>query len=55
MNIKLEHYRVFNEIAQTLSFSTAARNLFISQGGGGERNVEVKEWRRESGKREEGG
>ncbi len=31
MNIKLEHYRVFNEIAQTLSFSTAARNLFISQ------------------------
>ena len=31
MNIKLEQYKIFNEAATTLSFSTAARNLFISQ------------------------
>ncbi len=31
MNIKLEQYKVFNEAASTLSFSIAARNLFISQ------------------------
>lgn len=31
MNIKLEHYKIFNEAATTLSFSVAARNLFISQ------------------------
>ncbi len=29
--IKLEHYKIFNEAATTLSFSIAARNLFISQ------------------------
>ena len=31
MNIKLEQYKIFNEAAITLSFSQAARNLFISQ------------------------
>lgn len=31
MYIKLEQYKIFNEAAATLSFSTAARNLFISQ------------------------
>lgn len=31
MNIKLEQYKIFNEAASTLSFSTASRNLFISQ------------------------
>ena len=31
MNIKLEQYKIFNEAAATLSFSIAARNLFISQ------------------------
>lgn len=31
MNIKIDSYRVFNEAAQSLSFSTAAKNLFISQ------------------------
>lgn len=31
MYIKLEQYKIFNEAANTLSFSTAARNLFISQ------------------------
>lgn len=31
MNIKLEQYKIFNEAASTLSFSKAARNLFISQ------------------------
>ncbi len=31
MNTKLEQYKVFNEAATTLSFSIAARNLFISQ------------------------
>lgn len=31
MNIKLEQYKIFNEAASTLSFSIAARNLFISQ------------------------
>ena len=31
MNIKLEQYKIFNEAASTLSFSLAARNLFISQ------------------------
>ena len=31
MNIKLEQYKIFNDAATTLSFSTAARNLFISQ------------------------
>jgi len=31
MNIKLEQYKIFNEAASTLSFSTAARNLYISQ------------------------
>ena len=31
MYIKLEQYKIFNEAATTLSFSTAARNLFISQ------------------------
>lgn len=31
MNIKLEQYKIFNESASTLSFSLAARNLFISQ------------------------
>ncbi|MFQ6791662.1 LysR family transcriptional regulator [Thomasclavelia sp.] len=31
MNIKLEQYKIFNEAANTLSFSIAARNLFISQ------------------------
>lgn len=31
MNIKLEQYKIFNEAAATLSFSLAARNLFISQ------------------------
>lgn len=30
-NIKLEQYKIFNETAITLSFSTAARNLYISQ------------------------
>ncbi|MFV0479013.1 MAG: LysR family transcriptional regulator [Anaerorhabdus sp.] len=30
-NIKLEQYKIFNEVAATLSFSVAARNLFISQ------------------------
>ncbi|MFV0379789.1 MAG: LysR family transcriptional regulator [Anaerorhabdus sp.] len=29
--IKLEQYRIFNEVASELSFSKAARNLFISQ------------------------
>ncbi len=31
MNIKLEQYKIFNEAASTLSFSLAAKNLFISQ------------------------
>lgn len=31
MTIKLEQYKIFNEAASTLSFSIAARNLFISQ------------------------
>ncbi|MEG0239736.1 LysR family transcriptional regulator [Anaerorhabdus sp.] len=31
MNIKLEQYKIFNEAATTLSFSKAARNLFITQ------------------------
>ena len=31
MNIKLEQYKIFNEAASTLSFSLAARNLFITQ------------------------
>ncbi|MDD8049237.1 MAG: LysR family transcriptional regulator [Thomasclavelia sp.] len=31
MYIKLEQYKIFNEAASTLSFSEAARNLFISQ------------------------
>jgi len=31
MTAKLEQYKVFNEAANTLSFSTASRNLFISQ------------------------
>lgn len=31
MNIKLEQYKIFNEAASTLSFSKAARNLFITQ------------------------
>lgn len=31
MNIKLEQYKIFSEAAATLSFSIAARNLFISQ------------------------
>lgn len=31
MNIKLEQYKIFAEAASTLSFSKAARNLFISQ------------------------
>lgn len=31
MYIKLEQYKIFNEAANTLSFSIAARNLFISQ------------------------
>ncbi len=31
MAIKLEQYRIFNECAATLSFSTAAKNLYISQ------------------------
>lgn len=31
MNIKLEQYKIFNEAASTLSFSSAARNLFITQ------------------------
>ncbi len=31
MYIKLEQYKIFNEAATTLSFSVAARNLFISQ------------------------
>lgn len=31
MNIKLEQYKIFNEAAATLSFSIAARNLFITQ------------------------
>ncbi|SJZ49826.1 LysR family transcriptional regulator [Anaerorhabdus furcosa] len=31
MNIKLEQYKIFNEAATTLSFSEAARNLFITQ------------------------
>lgn len=31
MNIKLEQYKIFNEAAATLSFSAAARNLFITQ------------------------
>ncbi|MEG0368188.1 MAG: LysR family transcriptional regulator, partial [Coprobacillus sp.] len=31
MNIKLEQYKIFNEAASTLSFSIAARNLFVSQ------------------------
>ena len=31
MNIKLEQYKIFNEAASTLSFSIAARNLYISQ------------------------
>lgn len=31
MNIKLEQYKIFYEAAATLSFSTASRNLFISQ------------------------
>ena len=29
--IKLEQYKIFNEAASTLSFSKAAKNLFISQ------------------------
>ena len=31
MNIKLEQYKVFNEAAATLSFSLAAKNLYMSQ------------------------
>ncbi len=31
MNIKLEQYKIFNEAAATLSFTQAARNLYISQ------------------------
>ena len=31
MYIKLEQYKIFNEAATTLSFSVAARNLFISR------------------------
>lgn len=31
IQIKLEQYKIFNEAAKTLSFSIAARNLFISQ------------------------
>lgn len=31
MSVKLEQYKIFNEAASTLSFSIAARNLFISQ------------------------
>ncbi|WP_249028586.1 LysR family transcriptional regulator [Tannockella kyphosi] len=31
MAIKLEQYKIFNEAAATLSFSIAAKNLFISQ------------------------
>lgn len=31
MNIKLEQYKIFNEAASTLSFSLAAKNLYISQ------------------------
>lgn len=31
MNVKLEQYKIFNEAAATLSFSSAARNLFITQ------------------------
>ena len=29
--IKLEQYKIFNEAASTLSFSQAAKNLYISQ------------------------
>lgn len=31
MSIKLEQYKIFKEAASTLSFSTASRNLFITQ------------------------
>ncbi|MCD8028168.1 MAG: LysR family transcriptional regulator [Erysipelotrichaceae bacterium] len=31
MSIKLEQYKIFNEAASTLSFSLAAKNLYISQ------------------------
>lgn len=31
MNTKLDQYRIFNEAAQALSFSKAAKNLYISQ------------------------
>lgn len=31
MSIKLEQYKIFNEAANTLSFSMASRNLFITQ------------------------
>jgi len=31
MNIKLEQYKIFNEAASTLSFTLAAKNLYISQ------------------------
>lgn len=31
MSIKLEQYKIFNEAANTLSFSIASRNLFITQ------------------------
>ncbi len=31
MSIKLEQYKIFNECCATLSFSVAARNLYISQ------------------------
>ncbi len=29
--IKLEQYKIFNEAAATLSFSQAAKNLYVSQ------------------------
>ena len=31
MNINLDYYKIFNEVANTLSFSQAAKNLYISQ------------------------
>lgn len=31
MNTKLDYYRIFNEAARSLSFSKAAKNLYISQ------------------------
>ena len=31
MNTKLDSYRIFNEAARTLSFSKAAKNLYVTQ------------------------